>query len=95
LPGRWSWSSATLRKARAHKIALAARTNPQAVRAQAMRRAKRSRLPGRNPGTRRARCLGMRKPAHQDSIFIPTLYVLECTAIFCGFIATLVLFMLR
>ena len=37
----------------------------------------------------------MRKPVRQESIFIPTLFVLECTTIFCGFIATLVLFMLR
>jgi hypothetical protein len=36
-----------------------------------------------------------RRAAADTSIFIPTLFVIECATIVCGFIAMLVVFMLR
>jgi hypothetical protein len=33
--------------------------------------------------------------SNDQSLFIPTLFIIECTTIVCGFIAMLVVFMLR
>jgi len=86
------------RKAHARRNGWFAPANPQGLRAQTVRDANDSRLSRDSPPRRRHEpcwTWGMRRTVRQPSIFVPTLIVLEWTTIFCGFIATLVLFMLR